>query len=80
MLVARCKAVRPGRSDAAHRAAGAGWLLERGAIDRMIENARLLGDHAVIAMRFDSSEKGQQLTDIVTYRTAGHPTGWPVVP
>jgi uncharacterized protein YbjQ (UPF0145 family) len=42
----------------------------RHAIDRMIENARLLGANAVIAVRFDSSEIGQQLTDIVAYGTA----------
>jgi uncharacterized protein YbjQ (UPF0145 family) len=42
----------------------------RHAIDRMIENARLLGANAVIAMRFDSSEIGQQFTEIVGYGTA----------
>ena len=42
----------------------------RHAIDRMIDNARLLGANAVIAMRFDSSEMGQQLTEIVAYGTA----------
>jgi len=42
----------------------------RHAVDRMIENARLLGGNAVIAMRFDSSEMGQQLTEIVAYGTA----------
>ena len=42
----------------------------RHAIDRLIENAKLLGANAVIAMRFDSSEMGQQLTEIVAYGTA----------
>ncbi len=42
----------------------------RHAIDRMIENARLLGGNGVVAMRFDSSEIGQQLTEIVAYGTA----------
>lgn len=42
----------------------------RHAIDRMIDNARLLGANAVLAMRFDSSELGQQLTEIVAYGTA----------
>ena len=42
----------------------------RHAVDRMIENARLLGANAVISMRFDSSEIGQQLTEIVAYGTA----------
>jgi uncharacterized protein YbjQ (UPF0145 family) len=43
----------------------------------MIDNARLLGANAVIAMRFDSSEMGQQLTEIVAYGTAVvvRPTG-----
>ncbi|HEX8977961.1 MAG TPA: heavy metal-binding domain-containing protein [Solirubrobacteraceae bacterium] len=42
----------------------------RHAIDRMVDNARLLGADAVIAVRFDSSEIGQQLTEIVAYGTA----------
>jgi uncharacterized protein YbjQ (UPF0145 family) len=42
----------------------------RHAMDRMIDNARLLGANAVIAMRFDSSEMGQQLTEIVAYGSA----------
>jgi uncharacterized protein YbjQ (UPF0145 family) len=49
----------------------------RHAIDRMIDNARLLGANAVLAMRFDSSEIGQQLTEVVAYGTAVvvRPTG-----
>jgi uncharacterized protein YbjQ (UPF0145 family) len=42
----------------------------RHAIDRMIDNARLLGGNAVVAMRFDSSAIGQQLTEIVAYGSA----------
>ena len=42
----------------------------RHAIDRMGENARLLGADAVVGVRFDSSEIGQQLTEIVAYGTA----------
>lgn len=42
----------------------------RHAMDRMIENAKLLGANAVISMRFDSSEIGQGLTEIVAYGTA----------
>jgi uncharacterized protein YbjQ (UPF0145 family) len=42
----------------------------RHAIDRMIENARLLGADAIIAIRFDSSEIGTQFTEIVAYGTA----------
>lgn len=42
----------------------------RHAIDRMVDNARLLGADGVIAVRFDSSEIGQQFTEIVAYGTA----------
>ena len=42
----------------------------RHAIDRMIENARLLGANAVIAMRFDSSEIGKLCAEVVAYGTA----------
>jgi uncharacterized protein YbjQ (UPF0145 family) len=42
----------------------------RHAIDRMVENASLMGADAVIAVRFDSSEIGGQFTEIVAYGTA----------
>ena len=42
----------------------------RHAIDRMSDNARLLGADAIVAVRFDSSEIGQQFTEIVAYGTA----------
>jgi uncharacterized protein YbjQ (UPF0145 family) len=42
----------------------------RHAIDRMVENATLLGADAIIAVRFDSSEIGNQFTEIVAYGTA----------
>ena len=42
----------------------------RHAIDRMVENAKLLGANAILSMRFDSSEMGQQLTEVVAYGTA----------
>ncbi len=42
----------------------------RHAIDRMVDNARLMGADALIAVRFDSSEIGQQFTEIVAYGTA----------
>jgi|SRR5580693_4290303 uncharacterized protein YbjQ (UPF0145 family) len=42
----------------------------RHALDRMIENARLLGANGIVSMRFDSSEVGQSLTEIVAYGTA----------
>jgi len=36
----------------------------------MIDNARLLGGNAVIAMRFDSSEIGKARAEVVAYGTA----------
>jgi uncharacterized protein YbjQ (UPF0145 family) len=42
----------------------------RHAIDRMVENAKLLGANAILSMRFDSSEMGNQLTEVVAYGTA----------
>jgi uncharacterized protein YbjQ (UPF0145 family) len=39
-------------------------------MDRMVDNAQLLGGNAIIGMRFDSSEIGQSLTEIVAYGTA----------
>lgn len=42
----------------------------RHAIDRMIENARLLDAGAIVSMRFDSSEMGQGLAEIVAYGSA----------
>lgn len=42
----------------------------RHAMDRMIENARLLGANAIVGMRFDSSEMGETLTEIAAYGTA----------
>jgi uncharacterized protein YbjQ (UPF0145 family) len=42
----------------------------RHALDRMIENAALMGANAVIMMRFDSAEIGQTMSEIVAYGTA----------
>ena len=42
----------------------------RQALDRMIENASLMGANAVISMRFDSSELGNTMSEIVAYGTA----------
>jgi uncharacterized protein YbjQ (UPF0145 family) len=41
----------------------------RHALDRMIENAQLIGGEGIISMRFDSSEVGNTLTEIVAYGT-----------
>lgn len=42
----------------------------RHAIDRMVENARAMGANAVVMMRFDSSEMGKTMTEVVAYGTA----------
>ena len=42
----------------------------RHALDRMIENARVLGGNGIVSMRFDSAEVGQGLTEVVAYGTA----------
>jgi uncharacterized protein YbjQ (UPF0145 family) len=42
----------------------------RHAIDRMVENATAMGANAVTMMRFDSSEIGQTMSEIVAYGTA----------
>ena len=42
----------------------------RHAVDRMVANATTMGANAVIMMRFDSSEIGQTMSEIVAYGTA----------
>jgi uncharacterized protein YbjQ (UPF0145 family) len=42
----------------------------RQAIDRMVQNATAMGCNAVLSMRFDSSEIGGTMSEIVAYGTA----------
>ena len=42
----------------------------RQAVDRLVVNATTMGANAVIMMRFDSSELGQYMSEIVAYGTA----------
>jgi uncharacterized protein YbjQ (UPF0145 family) len=42
----------------------------RHATDRMVQNASLMGANAIVMMRFDSSEIGQTMSEIVAYGTA----------
>src|SRR3954470_19803563 len=42
----------------------------RQAVDRMVQNATLMGANAVISMRFDSSEIAGTMSEIVAYGTA----------
>lgn len=40
------------------------------AMDRMVENAKAMGANAIVMMRFDSGEIGQNMSEIVAYGTA----------
>ncbi|MBP1931710.1 YbjQ family protein [Ammoniphilus resinae] len=40
------------------------------AIDRMVKNAQAMGANAIIMMRFDSGEIGQNMSEILAYGTA----------
>ena len=42
----------------------------RHAIDRMIVNATAMGANAIVMMRFDGSEIGQMMSEVVAYGTA----------
>lgn len=77
-LVVRSRGLA-GNIMAGLRSIGGGEILEytqmleeaRGhAITRLIENTRAKGGNAVTMMRFDSSELGQSMSEIVAYGTA----------
>src|SRR6188768_4173155 len=40
------------------------------AIDRLVKNATAMGANAVVMMRFDSSEIGQNMSEVLAYGTA----------
>lgn len=40
------------------------------ALDRMVKNAQAMGANAIVAMRYDSSELSQSMSEIVAYGTA----------
>jgi uncharacterized protein YbjQ (UPF0145 family) len=42
----------------------------RHALDRLVQNAQLMGADAVVMMRFDSGEIGQTMNEVVAYGTA----------
>ena len=42
----------------------------RHAIDRLVQNATIMGANAIVMMRFDSAEIGQTMSEIVAYGTA----------
>ena len=39
-------------------------------VDRMVQNATVMGANAIVMMRFEGSEIGQSMTEIVAYGTA----------
>jgi len=61
------------------RSLGGGEIIEytqmleearRHAMDRMVKNARIMQANAIVMMRFDSSEMGQTMSEVVAYGTA----------
>jgi uncharacterized protein YbjQ (UPF0145 family) len=42
----------------------------RHAVDRLVQNATAMGANAIVVLRFDSSEIGQTMSEIVAYGTA----------
>lgn len=68
-----------GNITAALRSLGGGEIKEytemledarKAAIDRLVANAHAMGANAVVMMRFDSSEVGQTMSEVVAYGTA----------
>jgi uncharacterized protein YbjQ (UPF0145 family) len=68
-----------GNISAALRSLGGGEIHEytqmledsrRQAVDRMVENANAMGANAITMMRFDSSDLGQSMAEVVAYGTA----------
>ncbi len=51
----------------------------RQAVDRMVQNAAAMGANAVSMMRFDSTEMGRTMSEIVAYGTA-QVVEWDTVP
>ncbi len=77
-LVVRSRGIG-GNITAAIRSLGGGEIKEytslleearRHATDRLVENATAMGANAIVMMRFDSSEIGQLMSEIVAYGTA----------
>lgn len=68
-----------GNLMAAFRSLGGGEIKEytemledarRAAVDRLVANAHAMGANGVVMVRFDSSEMGQSMSEIVAYGTA----------
>lgn len=68
-----------GNITAALRSLGGGEIKEytemledarKSALDRLVHNAHAMGANAVLQMRFDSSEVGSTMSELVAYGTA----------
>jgi len=77
-LVVRSRGIG-GNITAAFRSLAGGEIKEytemledarKNAIDRMVQNAHGMGANAIVMMRFDSSEIGQTMSEIIAYGTA----------
>jgi uncharacterized protein YbjQ (UPF0145 family) len=77
-LVVRSRGIGPNIA-AAFRSLGGGEIHEytklledtrRHAVDRLVEHATRLGATAIVSMRYDSSEMGSTMSEIVAYGTA----------
>ncbi|MBX3030113.1 MAG: heavy metal-binding domain-containing protein [Chloroflexi bacterium] len=77
-LVVRSRGIGPNIA-AAFRSLGGGEIHEytqlleetrRHAVERLVTHATSLGANAIVSMRFDSSEMGSTMSEIVAYGTA----------
>ncbi len=77
-LVVRSRGIGPNIA-AAFRSLGGGEIHEytklleetrQHAVERLVQHAQSLGANAIVSMRFDSSEMGSTMSEIVAYGTA----------
>ena len=77
-LVVRSRGIGPNIA-AAFRSLGGGEIHEytrlleetrQHAVERLVQHATALGANAIVSMRFDSSEMGSTMSEIVAYGTA----------
>jgi uncharacterized protein YbjQ (UPF0145 family) len=77
-LVVRSRGIGPNIA-AAFRSLGGGEIHEytrlleetrQHAVERLVQHAQALGANAIVSMRFDSSEMGSTMSEIVAYGTA----------
>jgi uncharacterized protein YbjQ (UPF0145 family) len=87
-LIVRSRGIGPNIA-AAFRSLGGGEINEytklleetrQHAVARLVEHATALGANAIVSMRFDSSEMGSTMSEIVAYGTAAIVTSEPTAP